>query len=469
MTTSGNRAIVLGASMTGLLAARVLSDYYPSVTVIERDFLPEEPAHRRGIPHGRQPHILVARAPQILDELFPGCMQELVDSGCLAWKDGDLSKWCVTFGGHRLASTGTIPQPEELVNYACTRPFLEWHVRRRLRELPNVTVLEGHNAGQLTTTPDRSRVTGVRVFDRGDNSAVVLDAELVVDATGRGSRALLLLEELGYGRPAEDEVFIHLAYASMPVRIEAGTIDKTSFTVLPAPGATRGVVMFECENNTWMVGVCAMFGEAVPDQRDELLEFARGGVPAPALAAARAAIPLDRVAQHLVPSNRWRRYDKMSRTPGGFLVMGDAICSFNPVYGQGITVAAIEALILRDCLARGERGLPGRFFKRSAKAVKVAWQTAVGSDLAMPQAKGARPLSVRMINAWIDRVLAAAETDPAVVQQFLQVVGMTQPPSRLLHPSFAYRVVRACCRERFTRRRRNPASCQRESERRLGR
>lgn len=443
MTASGCRAIVLGASMAGLLAARALADFYSSVTIVERDKLPHEPANRRGVPQGRHPHMLMARAPQIIDELFPGCMQEVLDSGGMAWNDGDLSKTCLTFGNHRLAATGTIPQPSTYVSYACTRAFLDWHVRRRLRDLGNITILQGHDAGALTAAPDGSRVTGVRVTDRTDGSQSVLEADLVVDATGRGSRAPAFLEDLGYGRPAEDKVDINLTYASMPMHIDPGTVHQNWIVVMPKPGEPKGLVMFECENGTWMVGVCAMFGQAVPRQCDELLEFAENLAPASALATARAATPLAAVSQHRVPSNRWRRYDKMPRTPGGFLVLGDAICSFNPVYGQGMTVAAIESLTLRDCLTQGEQMLPRRFFKQSAKTIKTAWQTAVGSDLTMPEVKSPRPLSIRITNAWIDRVLTAAETDPEVVQQLLQVIGMTEPPSRLLRPSFAYRVARA--------------------------
>lgn len=315
-------------------------------------------------------------------------------------------------------------------------------MRRRLRHFRKITILDGHDAGELTTAPDRNRVTGVRVTDRSVGSEAILDADLVVDATGRGSRAPLLLEELGYGRPPEDEVFIHLTYASIPVHIDPGTVHQNWIVVMPKPGEPKGLVMLERENGTWMVGVCAMFGQAVPNQRDELFEFAASLAPTPTLAMLRAATPLGAVSQHRVPSNRWRRYDKMSGTPGGFLVVGDAICSFNPVYGQGMTVAAIESLTLRDCLSRGQQDLPGRFFEQSAKTIRIAWQTAVGSDLTMREVKSPRPLSIRLTNAWMDRVLVAAETDPAVVQQFLQVIGMTQPPSRLLCPAFAYRVAR---------------------------
>ncbi len=173
-----------------------------------------------------------------------------------------------------------------------------------------------------------------------------------------------------------------------------------------------------------------------------MLAFAADFAPPHALAAVSAAEPLGDVSHYHVPSNRWRRYDKMRRTPEGLLVFGDAICSFNPIYGQGMTVAALEAMVLRDCLRRGERNLPRQFFRASAKNVRVAWQTAVGSDLALPEVVGPRPLSMRISNAYLDRVMTAAETDPVVAQQFMQVIGMIDSPARLLRPSFMLRVAR---------------------------
>ena len=174
-----------------------------------------------------------------------------------------------------------------------------------------------------------------------------------------------------------------------------------------------------------------------------MLEFAADFAPAHVLEAIRTAEPLGEVVHHGVPSNRWRRYDKMRRTPEGLLVVGDAVCSFNPIYGQGMTVAALEATVLRDCLRRGDRGLPRRFFRASARKVRVAWQTAVGSDLKLPEVVGPRPLSMRITNAFLEPVLTAVEVDPVVAGQFMRVTAMIDPPARLLRPSILLRVVLA--------------------------
>ena len=445
MTKIGEHAVVLGASMGGLLAARVLADSYHRVTVVERDVLPAEPVNRRGVPQGRQPHLLLARAAQILEVHFPGILDELVAAGAPVWDNGDLSRLWVSFGGRRLVRSGSIPDPQSLVNYYPTRPMLEWTVRRHLAAVPNVEILAGHDVASLTTTPERNRVTGARIVRRADHAEIELAADLVVDATGRGSRTPAFLEQLGYQRPREDELMVHTAYASQPVRIPDGALHENLIAITPVADRPTGFMMFRGENDTWLIGAGAL-GVEPPSNRDEILDIAADLAPPHIVAAARGSEPLAEVTRYRFPSNRWRRYDKLSRTPERLLVVGDAICSFNPIYGQGMTVAAIESLVLHECLRGGHHNLPRRFFRAAAKTVKVAWQTAVGSDLTFPQVQGPRPLSTNLTNAYLERVMTATETDPWVTQQFLRVTGMIDPPSHLLRPAFVARVLRAAAR-----------------------
>jgi 2-polyprenyl-6-methoxyphenol hydroxylase-like FAD-dependent oxidoreductase len=202
----------------------------------------------------------------------------------------------------------------------------------------------------LTSTRDRDRVTGARIVDRARGQETTLTADLVVDATGRGSRTPVFLEALGYGRPAEDELLVHLAYASQLLRIPPGAVREDFIAIFPEPGRPKLFGLIGYENDTWMFAVGGMVGHAPPSQRADMLAFAADFAPAHALAAISAAEPLGDVGLYRVPSNRWRRYDKMRRTPQGLLVLGDAIRSFNPIYGQGMTIAAVEAMVLRDCL-----------------------------------------------------------------------------------------------------------------------
>lgn len=447
MERRGEHAIVLGASMGGLLAARVLSDFYDRVSVVDRDELTDQAVPRRGVPQSRQPHVLLSRCGEIVEELFPGLLDELVADGAHCWDDGDLSRFHLYFGGHLLTRTGSIPNPGALVTHHASRPFIECHVRRRLRRIPNVEVLERHDIVDLTASD--GRVTGVLLHRHGDGQAVSLAADLTVDATGRGSRTPAVLQRLGYGRPDEQELAVHVTYSSVPVRIPTGVLREHAITRLFEPGRPHGFMMFRAEGERWILGAGTLGSMDPPSTQAEIVDFGADWAPAHALAAARAAEPLGEVCMHRFPANRWRRYDRMARTPDGLLVLGDAVSSFNPIYGQGMTMASLEALVLRDCLRRGDVDLPRRFHRSSAKKIRVAWQTAVGSDLALPEIPGPRPMTARIANAYVSRVLAAAESDPFVAQEFMRVTGMLAAPTRLLRPEFVVRVARAPRRQRL--------------------
>jgi 2-polyprenyl-6-methoxyphenol hydroxylase-like FAD-dependent oxidoreductase len=263
-------------------------------------------------------------------------------------------------------------------------------------------------------------------------------------------RTPAFLEELGYGRPPEDELMVHLAYACQPLRTPPGAVDEHLIAIFPEAGRPRMFGLVENENRSWMFGVGAMAGLEPPGERDDMIAFAADFAPAHVLDAIRAAEPLGEVGHHRVPSNRWRRYNKMRRLPQGLLALGDAVCSFNPIYGQGMVVAAIEAITLRDCLRRGQHDLPRRFFSAGAKHIRLAWQTAVGADSALPEVGGQQPISMRISNAYLEWVLIAAERDIAVAQRFMRVTGMLDTPTQLLRPAFMFRVVRANLRPRDT-------------------
>ncbi len=441
MVDKGVHAVVLGASMGGLLAARVLADHYETVTIVERDVLPES-GNRRGVPQGRHAHALLARSSYILDGLFPGFSDELVAGGVPVWNDGDLSKMCISVGGQSFSRSGVLPEALRMPVYFPSRPFLECSVRQRVRAISNVEILDGHSVVGLTSTSDRHRVTGARLVDENGGPRVT-DADLVVDATGRGSRMPAFLEELGYGRPPEDELMVRLAYASKRMRMPAGQCSEFMTAVFPEPGRLKTWAFFRYEDDMFILTVGSMMGNEPPREWADMLAFGADVAPEDQLDALRFAEPFGEVSHYRVPSNRWRRYDKMRRTPEGLLAFGDAICSFNPIYGQGMTVAAIEATILRDCLRNGDRDLPRRFFGAAAKQVRVAWQTAVGSDLTLPEVVGPRPLSMRMTNAYLGWVLEAAQVDPLVAGHFLRVTGMVDAPPSLLKPSFIWRVAKA--------------------------
>jgi 2-polyprenyl-6-methoxyphenol hydroxylase-like FAD-dependent oxidoreductase len=435
----GKHAIVLGASMAGLLAARVLADFYTTVTVVERDTLRDTASVRRGVPQGRHAHGLLMRGAQALEELFPDLLDELVDGGAALFDGTDLSKLYFCMNGHLAVRVGA---SKGLRTYSMTRPFLECHVRRRLRAIPNITVLDDHDVADICVTPER-RVTGVRVVRRSTNAAAELTADSVVDATGRGSRTPALLKRLGYEPPAEDEIVVDVMYASQLLRMPADALKVSGFISSPVPGRPTGAVLARCEDDTVFFTVFGMAGNDPPVDLPGMCAFAAGFTPPRFLAAVRTAEPVSPVAQHRFPSSRWRRYDRARGLPDGLLVVGDAVCSFNPIYGQGMTVAAMEALALRDCLCRGADDLPRRFFRASAKPIGQAWQLTVGGDLSLPEIEGTPPLATRLFNGYIDRVLTSAEHDIAAFEQFARVAWLVDSPTKLLRPSMIRRAIAA--------------------------
>jgi 2-polyprenyl-6-methoxyphenol hydroxylase-like FAD-dependent oxidoreductase len=321
-----------------------------------------------------------------------------------------------------------------------SRPFLECHVRQRLQAISNVTILDGHDAAELTSTADRHRVTGVRVVNRDGGAERELMADVVMDATGRGAHTPAFLDRLGYGRPVEDHIVMHTTYVSQLQRIPQGTLTEMLVDIGPVPGRPTGMFLAGYENDTWMFTVFGMVGHEPPRDLAGMLSFAQGYCPAHLFAAVRAAEPIGEVAHHRMPSSQWRRYDKMPRLPDGLLVCGDAVCSLNPIYGQGMTVAALDAAALRDCLRRGGTDLPRRYFRASAKPIGVAWQMVAGSDLTFPEVAGRRSGSMRITTRLVDWALTACESDPVVAARFFKVNGLIDHPIRLLHPAFVYRV-----------------------------
>ncbi|MBI3224438.1 MAG: FAD-dependent monooxygenase [Mycolicibacterium cosmeticum] len=440
MANLGEHAVVLGGSIGGLLAARVLSEHYHRVTVVERDVLTDEPVPRRGVPQGRHGHLLLARGSRILDELFPGFRDELAADGAPIMAGGALSKVVFSVGGHELfhAHDTTLNDAEYL--YGASRPLLERNIRRRVRDIDNVTFLDGHDVVGLVCTADAGRVTGARIVRQGGDDPRLINAALVVDATGRGSRAPIFLQEMGYSHPPTDELVVKLAYASQLLRLPPGALSEQLIGYFPAPGRPTTWTIVSHENDTWMMTLGSMAGHQAPADRAEMLTWGEGFAAPHALAAVRAATPLSEVEHYRVPSSRWRRYDKMRQFPQGLLVFGDAICSFNPVYGQGMTMAAIESTILRDCLRQGDKDLARRFFRASARKLRVAWQTAVGSDLSLPEVEGPRPLAMRLSNAYLNWVMRAAETDVDTTAQLARVTGMLDSPLRLFRPGFVAHV-----------------------------
>ncbi|WP_158166991.1 FAD-dependent oxidoreductase [Mycolicibacterium smegmatis] len=437
MSRIGARAVVLGGSFSGLLSARVLSEFYDEVSVVERDPLTTDAMPRRGVPQARHGHALQSGGAEALDRLFPGLLAELSASGAVVLENRDVSRVKLCLQGHWLKTSGVMARPATM--YSASRGFLEMMIRRRVFGIPNVKILDAHDAVEiLAGTPER--ITGVQVANRHGGELHVIEADLVLDAMGRGARTPALLESLGYGRPAEDSVTVNVNYVSQMLRLPAGLVDEAVILVGATPERPTGGTLFAYENDTWMLTAAGVGGTEPPTDLAGRQRFiAELGVPQ-LDAALREGTPLTEPHRHRLPDGRRRRYEEMRRFPAGLLALGDAICSFNPVYGQGMTVAAFEAAALREVLRDGDRDLARRFFSAAAEFIDPAWRMAVNSDLALPQIPGRRTAGVRLSNWLTGHILAAAAVDDGVAEQFLRVMSMVDPPSRLFRPSMLWRV-----------------------------
>jgi 2-polyprenyl-6-methoxyphenol hydroxylase-like FAD-dependent oxidoreductase len=430
MTKRGqNHAVVIGGSMAGLLATRVLTDHYDRVTLLERDVFPTTAENRRGVPQGRHTHGLLASGRQVLDKLFPGISEELISGGAVSGDIVGNGRWFNEGACHKQFTSG-------LDAILMSRPFLEGKVRNRVLKLPKVQVRENCTVVGLAASADNLRVTGIQV--EGD----VLPADLIVDATGRGSHSPQWLEALGYRKPREERVEIALGYATRFFRRRTQDLNGDMGVVIPpTPHGKRGGVMLAQESNRWTVTLVSHFGNYAPIELDGFIAFARS-LPAPYIhEIIRDAEPLGNGFSARFPASVRRRYEKMQRFPEGYLVFGDAICSFNPVYGQGMSVAALESEQLGQTLAEGSANLAKRFFARAEKVVDIPWSMAAGNDLRMPEAVGPRNAGVKFINWYMAKLHKAAHHDEVPAMAFHRVANLLAAPPSVMHPRVAARVL----------------------------
>jgi 2-polyprenyl-6-methoxyphenol hydroxylase-like FAD-dependent oxidoreductase len=308
------------------------------------------------------------------------------------------------------------------------------------------------------------RITGVVLRRRtGEQHEDALSADLIVDASGRGSRAPQWLNSLGYGNVQEASVKIDIGYATRiyrcPAQLPAGW--KALLIFGRPPGDKRGGVILPIQGGYWMVTLVGSLRDYPPDDGAGFLEFARSLAQPDLYVAIKDAEPVTPVAVYKYSANRWRHYERMEHLPEGFIIMGDAVCSFNPVYGQGMSVAAIEAQTLDRCLREQEMfarkngvvGFTQRFQQAIARDIKTPWLLSTGEDLRYPGAEGKRSLSIRLLNRYMRRVIELTASDPGMTATLLRVRNLLNPLSTLFQP----RIILAVLRQELVAFRQQPA------------
>ena len=437
-------ALVIGGSMAGLFAARVLSERFGRVTIVERDSFPEGPQFRKGVPQSRHLHGFMMRGRMISDRLFPGLSEELEEAGAVLLDSANDFEW--------LTPAGFAPRfPSGLPLLMSSRDLLEWTVRERVAALPQVNFLEKTDVTGLLPTPDGEGVAAVKLRSRDAKGAArsqgPLRADLVVDASGRNSNASKWLKALGYTPPEETSINSHLGYASRVYRRPEqfdGDWEGLNVQATP-PEVTRGGVLLPLEGDRWMVTLSGLGADYPPTDEEGFMDFARS-LRSPLLyEAVKDAEPISAISGYRDTENRRRHYEKLSRQPANFLVTGDAACAFNPIYAQGMTTAALGAEVLEECLRESDdlSGLSKRFQKRLAKATAGSWLLATGEDFRVRDVEGGKAsFATRFTHRYMDRVLALSLRDIGVRRTFLEVFHMLKPPTALFGPSVVAKVLR---------------------------
>ena len=431
--------------MAGLCAARVLAPRFSEVVVLDRDDLPDSPGPRSRVPQDRHPHLLLHAGATILQEWFPGLIEELQDAGAV---DIDL---CADFVWYQSGGVQRRPATS-LRGPAMSRPLLEQTVRRRVEQLPQVTIRAGATATGVTLDETGARVTGVLL-----EGGTQLPADLVIDASGRQARTLRWLEGLGYGPPEVSVVEVNTSYVSRRFR---RTPDKTrdwkAAAVVGDPETCRLTMALPMEDDQWIVMIGGVNGEAPPTDEVGMLAYARSFDCSLIADLMRDCVPTGPVVTHHFPTNQRRHVEKLRRFPLGWLPLGDAVCSFDPIYGQGMTSAALQACALADCLdgaADLDRTFSRSYFKAVARVVAAPWSIAVGGDFVYPGTKGKKPFGTDFFNRYTEKVVRAGQRDDIVVERFNEVISLVQPPESLFSPPFVVRVLTGARRVRRTRRR----------------
>ena len=439
-TLIGRQAVVVGAGMGGLPAARVLADFFEHVVVLERDPLPLDASHRIGIPQGRHTHALLAGGQQALADLFPGFEQDLAVAGAVPVDTGsDLRFERPGFDPPRTRDLG-------LVVRAMSRPLIELTVRQRVNKYPNILIREHCQVQCLVATPNGGTVSALR-FENNEGRSETLSADLIVEASGRGNLVNRALEAVGRCRPEETAIGVDITYATAVFAVpdDASPDWKAVATFDPPTEGGLAAVMFPLERDRWIVTLVGRHGEKPPGDRDGFLAYAQRLRTPTIYDAIKKAEQLGEIARFGFPTSFRRHFDRLVEFPRGLLPFGDSICRFNPVYGQGMSVAAQEARLLRELLERHAAepdplaALAAAFFAESVSLIETPWALAATPDLAHPKTVGQRPEDLQQSLDFTETLFHLAAEDPAVHKLLFEVLHLLKPQSALRDPDLVER------------------------------
>ena len=434
----GRHAVVVGAGIGGLTAAKALASHFEQVTVLERDALPSQPQARTGTPQSRQVHVLLRGGLDALIGFLPGFETELERAGAVRARVGSEI---------RVESPGFDPFPRRDLAFdtlCMTRPLVEFVARHLVEQQGNIAFRPRCRVTRLLTSPDQSAVVGVRCDVAGDSTT--LAADLVVDASSRGTLTLEALDSAGMPRPTETEIGIDLGYATATFEMPRNAPhDWRAVIHRPAVDSGRGGFVFPIENNRWHVNLNAIHGETPPDDIKDFIAFAKTLRTPTIYDAIKDATAVGPIYRFGLPSSVRRRFETLERFPERLLPIGDAICRFNPAFGQGMSVVAQQAgalgrlLDARAATGGGLEGLARAFFAVIQDVLAAPW-SAAENDFIYPKTRGQRPANFQQRLNYSGALLKVAAGDADVHRILFEVNNLVKPPSALRDPHITSRV-----------------------------
>lgn len=442
----GQHAVVIGGSLAGLMSAAVLAEYFDRVTVFERDRIEDRPVLHKSVPQGNHIHALLLSGQHVMSLLYPGFIEELKKLGAVRFRPGvDIAFYGPNGKGYNATRSVTEPRDLGLEGHIMSRGLLEYHVRRRTVAFANVKLET--DAAVEGLVHDGGRVRGVR--RKRAVGAEAVEADLVIDAGGRGSHASRWLVEMGVPAPEETTIGVDFAYTSTKYRKPDRDHESEPLLLVggPPPEYTRAAGLFEIEDRTWHVSLAGRFGDYPPTDEAGFLAFAKALPSAKLYELIEDAERIADITHHRFPTSVWRHYERLQAFPAGLLILGDAICSFNPVYGQGMSSAALQAQALRKVLrehaaqARGLDGLASAFFPKAAEAVSAPWTLAANFDFAYPQTRGERPPGLAEGAGYFAALDSLQAEDLDVQRLVTEVFQLTKPISALREEPLLSRIL----------------------------
>ena len=446
----GHHAIVIGGSIAGLMTARVLADHFAQVTIIERDAIEDKPVLHKSTPQGHHLHALMLGGQQVVASLYPGILARLRSLGAVRYRAGIENVWFLP-DGKAYNATGTVREPRDLGfdGYSQSRGLLEHCVRQCTLALTNVQLVTNSSVRSLLHT--NGRVHGVQYLSQG--AWHCLPADFVVDAGGRGSHAAWWLMELGFPTPEGTTIGVDFAYASTKFRVPDSydAPERLLNFFVPSPQFPLAAIMGEIEDRTWHVSLAGRFGNYPPTDEEGFLMFAKSLPNQKLYDLINDAERVSDIMAYRFPTSVQRHYERLTKFPEGFLVLGDAICSFNPVYGQGMSSAALQVEALQQLLneraerAQGLDGVALAFFPKAAEVIVTPWTLAATFDFLHPQTCGTRPPNLAATAQYLAAASAVAADDIEVQRLLAEVIALAKPLAALWDEPLYSRIL-ACQR-----------------------